>query len=266
MNEPMRWYNSIAVKCCLVAFVATHIPLLGLIAVVVLRPDWLTPLSVLLAALVFTLTATAVLIAVLWRMFQPLREAADGLLGFMTRGMVLQAAPGSSDEIGRLVQVLVRSLAHLDRSRSPLLQGSAFTLSQALPDDPAPRGKRDGRWLALLEVDQWDWLERAADIGEMARVHAETEASLDALLQPEEAALPWGRGRFLLVLAGSGADAHERLAPVCRQLPVRGDRAYTATAAVEPQDVTSKVWAAALQRLDHKLFSLRLEGRQAAAY
>lgn len=266
MNEPMRWYNSIAVKCCLVAFVTTHIPLLGLIAVVVLRPDWLTPWSVLFAALVFTLAATGVVVAVFWRMFGPLREAADGLRGFMTRGLVLQATAGSTDEIGRLVQVLVRSLAHLDRSRSPLLQRSAFTLSQALPQDLEPRPRRDGRWLALVEVDQWDSLERAADVVEMARVHAETEASLDALLQPEEAALPWGRGRFLLVLAGSGADAHERLGPVCRQLPVRGDRSYTATAAVEPQDVTSKVWAAALQRLDHKLFGLRLDGRQAAAY
>ena len=265
MNEPMRWYNSIAVKCCLVAFVATHIPLLGLIAVVVLRPDWLAPWSVLIAALVFTLAATALVVGVLWRMFSPLRQAADGLRGFMTHGALPRASAGSSDEVGRLVGILVRSLAHLERSRSPLLHGSAFTLSQALSDADEPRTRRDGRWLALLEVDQWDVLERSGDVGEMARVHAEVGNSLDALMGPDEALLPWGRGRFLMVLAGSGADAHERLGPVCSRLPLEGE-AYTATAAVEPQDVTSSVWAAALQRLEHKLFSLRLEGRQAAAY
>jgi len=35
MNKPMPWYHSVAVKSYLVAFVATHIPLLGLIAVIV---------------------------------------------------------------------------------------------------------------------------------------------------------------------------------------------------------------------------------------
>ena len=92
---------------------------MGLIAVVVLRSDWLAPWSVLIAALLFTLAATALVVGVLWRMFWPLRQAADGLRGFMTHGTLPRASAGSSDEVGRLVGILVRSLAHLDRSRSP---------------------------------------------------------------------------------------------------------------------------------------------------
>ncbi|MCB2069686.1 MAG: hypothetical protein KDF67_08655, partial [Ottowia sp.] len=100
-----------------------------MLALVTLHPAWLTPVGVLLAALVATLLATAVLITVLWRLFRPLRQAADGLLGFMTRGAPVQMGVGAQDEIGRLVGLLVQSLAHLDRGKAPLLRSGATALA-----------------------------------------------------------------------------------------------------------------------------------------
>lgn len=138
MNTKLPWYRSVAVKSCLIAFVATHIPLLGLIGLIVISPAALSPWGVFIAALIFTLLATAFVIGVLWRMFRPLREAADGLQTFMTEGKLFAPSAGSGDEVGRMVQVLVRSLAHLDRGRAPLLQAGATAIAQRRPNPVRP--------------------------------------------------------------------------------------------------------------------------------
>ncbi|WNO05030.1 hypothetical protein [Rhodoferax mekongensis] len=124
----MSWFQSVAVRSFLIAFVATHIPLLCLIALVTLKPAWLTPVGVLAATLVATLLATTLVLLVLWRMFRPLRDAADGLQALMTKGIPLRLRAGGEDEIARLVRVLTQALAHMDRSRLPLLQSGANQL------------------------------------------------------------------------------------------------------------------------------------------
>jgi hypothetical protein len=262
-KAPLRWYRSVAVKCCLVAFVATHIPLLGLIAFVVLLPELLSPLGVLFAALIFTLLATAVVLSLLWRMFRPLRAAADGLQGFMAHGRPFSSDVGSSDEIGRLVQVLVRALGHLDRGRAPLFHAGAFMMSEKT-EHAAPSGDSDKRWMALLEIDQWETLDGAGNVEEMLEIQSAVGQSLRSVLQPGEVMMPWGRGRFLAVLAASGADAFDRLQGLCSNLPRSASGArYTMTVALEPKQKRPARWPSALQRLDHKLFAMRMEGRTA---
>lgn len=262
MKKPLRWYNSIAVKSCPIAFVATHIPL---IAVIVLQPGWLSPLGVFLTALAFTLAATALVIAMLWRMFQPLRAAADGLNGFMSRGLAFSGTPASSDEIGRLLGVLVQSLAHLDRGRSPLLYSGAMALDQASaeagPGDSGPSGSR--QWFALLEIDQWQTLDREGRFEEMLHILESAQQAVEERLAAGEYTVPWGRGRLLASLAGSGADASERLSGVCGNI-LAGGAIYTATAVMEPQMNETRARAAALQRLEQKLFAARMDGLQAA--
>ena len=54
-KHPLALVAAVAVKALPSPFLATHAPLLALIALVVLRPDWLSPVSVLLAALGATL-------------------------------------------------------------------------------------------------------------------------------------------------------------------------------------------------------------------
>lgn len=259
IHKPLPWYRSVAVKSCLIAFVATHIPLLGLIALIVLFPESLSPWGVFLVALVFTLLATAFVIGVLWKMFRPLREAADGLQGFMTEGRLYAPSAGSGDEVGRMVQVLVRSLAHLERGRAPLLDAGAYAMSQQQPQGADRRG-----WMVLLEVDQWQALDREGRIDELVQVQKGMAQALEGALGPDEMLLPWGRGRVLAVLSGQGADVFERLERLCAQLPIpRTSRLYTATAAVEPREAGPRSWAAGLQRLENKLFALRLRGSQA---
>lgn len=263
MNKPMPWYHSVAVKSYLVAFVATHIPLLGLIAVIVLWPDLLSPWGVFVAALVFTLLATALVVSVLWRMFRPLRAAADGLKGFMTQGSTYKASGASSDEVGRLTGILVQALAHLDRSRGALLHSSSITVGHASAE-MVRTGVDSRNWLVLLEIDQWAALDGRGGVDAMLRLHRALDHAVGKMLQAGEMALPWGRGRFLLVLNGSNADVMERLDVVCRNIATDDGQACTATAAVDTPGLDAQSRAAALQRLEHKLFSLRLQGLQGA--
>jgi hypothetical protein len=258
-KNPLPWYRSVAVKSCLIAFVATHIPLLALIVMIVLFPQALSPWGVFGVALVFTLLATLLVITVLWRMFRPLRDAADGLQRFMTEGRMFAPAAGSGDEVGRMVQVLVRSLAHLERARTPLLNAGA----QAVLQQQAQTGQARG-WMVLLEVDQWEELDRHAEVEEMLEVQRAMARALVEAVGADEIILPWGRGRFLAVLKGSGTSVFERIERLCLGLPVaRAERLYTATAAVEPKESGTRSWAAGLQRLEQKMFALRTSGRQA---
>jgi hypothetical protein len=261
MKSALPWYRSVAVKSCLIAFVATHIPLLGLIAFVVLFPQQLSPWGVFGVALVFTLLATAFVVSVLWNMFRPLREAADGLQGFMTEGRLFAPTAGSGDEVGRMVQVLVRSLAHLERGRSGLLNAGALAVALRHGEgaDMPARG-----WMVLLEVDQWQSLDREAAVDELLAVQRGMAEALQGALGPQEVLLPWGRGRFLAILAGSGSDVIARMERLCAHLTVaQAQRVYTASAAVEPKEAGARSWASGLQRLEQKLFALRLNGRNA---
>lgn len=256
----MRWTQSIAVKSFAVAFVATHIPLLTLVAVVTLRPDWLTPWRVLLAALVATLLATALVIYVLWRMFAPLREAADGLEAFMARGQTLQLVPGPADEVGRLVRVLTGALAHWDRSRAALLHSGGQVLQRRSAQAQELGGERL-QTLVLLELDQWPALDAEGDLERMEQVQTTLLERLAGATEAGELVLPWGRGRFLLAVATRQADTLPRATALCQPFGVDGDdQSYHCSAVLETRSGTAIGWASALQRLEQKLYTLRQHG------
>lgn len=256
----MRWTQSIAVKSFAVAFVATHIPLLSLVAVVTLRPDWLTPLGVLLAALVATLLATALVVYVLWRMFAPLRDAADGLEDFMAKGEALRLAPGSGDEVGRLVRVLTRALAHWDRSRAALLHSGGQVL-QRHSARAQEMGGEHLHTLVLLEVDQWTALDAEGDLERMEQVQTTLLERLAGGTESGELVLPWGRGRFLLAVATRQADTYARATALCQPFVLEGDaQPFHCSAVLETRSGTAIGWSSALQRLEQKLYALRQQG------
>jgi hypothetical protein len=257
----MRWTQSIAVKSFAVAFVATHIPLLVLVAVVTLRPQWFTPLAVLLVALAATLLATALVIAVLWLMFAPLRRAADGLEGYMAQGAMLQLAPGADDEVGRLLRVLTRALAHWDRGRAPLLYSGGQDLQRRSALAQEMGGERL-HTLVLLELDQWAVLDAGGDLDHLEAVHAVLLERLAAATDSGELLLPWGRGRFLLAVATRHADTFERATAWCQPFAVPGDsHVYHCSGVLESRSGSALGWASALQRLEQKLYTLRQQGR-----
>lgn len=259
---PFAWHRSVAVRTFLFAFVATHVPLLLLVSLLLLHPDLMSPLHVLLLTLVTALLSTAFVMACLWRQFRPLRQAADALRDFMLKGDPLRVRPGANDEVGRLVRMLVMAFAHLERSRAPLLQAGGLALL-----DRAQRGgdgaQPTARTMALVEADAWQQVEESGDLDGMMELQTALNRALSHDLREGEILLPWGRGRYLLMMDGRGSDAVERLSEVnggmvlsCIKQPL------TFTAAVEGRSAHITSWAATLQRLERKLFSMRLEGRR----
>jgi hypothetical protein len=260
MIPSVPWYRSIAVKSFGIAFIATHLPLLGLGVMIALHPEAFTPAGALLVALAATLLAVVLVIFVLWRMFRPLRSAADGLRDFMMHGQPLRMTPGSRDEVGRLVQMLVLSLAHLDRGRAALLQAGAHALESQVDALPGG-GALDLDWMALIEIDQWQSLDENADLARMHEVQQHMSRLAGGLLLQGETLLHWGRGRFLAVLGSSGADCFERLEKLHEGFRVGSSpQLFTCSIAVEARTRDSTGWSSALQRLEHKLFAMRLEG------
>ena len=256
----MRWYRSIAVKSIAAAFVATHVPLLSLVALVVLAPNLLSPGGVLTAALGATLLAAVLVTLILYRLFRPLQRAADALRSFMTTGKPMRLTPGAEDEVGRLVGVLVMALAHLDRSRAPLLKAGGMALEKTL--DIRKTESAETRAFVLIEVDKWCELEATGDIIRMQQVQSSMVGMLLAALQADETMLPWGRGRFLLSMQGSFVDATTRLNRLCTGFRSSGGPGqYSCSAALESCGQGDVAIPAMLQRLEHKLFSLRLDGR-----
>ena len=259
--RPLHWRQSLAVKSFAVAFLATHVPLLVLVGVVVLKPGWLSPAGVLAVALGATVLAATLVIGGLWHLLRPLRQAADGLRDFMLHGHPLRLNDASGDEVGRLVQVLVLALAHLDRGRAPLLHAGALALERKAGPSQGDLGLQ---FLALVEVDQWMALDAGARLERMQEVQAAMSRLLGNELRRSELMLPWGRGRFLLVLQGPGADVVERLQPLCEGFQAgAGPERFTCSAAIESRAPSTGAWPATLQRLDHRLFAIRMEGRSA---
>ncbi len=257
----MAWFQSVAVRSFLIAFVSTHIPLLSLIALVTLKPAWLTPMGVLAATLVATLMATALVLLVLWRMFRPLREAADGLHALMSHGTPLRLGAGSQDEIGRLVRVLTQALAHLDRSRMPLLKSGAHQL-ESRAAALRQRGGERLQQLVLLEIDGWADICADADLEFLDELQTAMAEYVHGALEPAELLMPWGQGRLLLALAHAHGNTYERVTAICQQpFEMAGDdRSFHCSAVIETRSGTAVGSASALQRLEQKLFSLRQQG------
>ncbi|MET0310462.1 MAG: hypothetical protein ABW051_00280 [Burkholderiaceae bacterium] len=260
MHAPVPWYRSIAVKSFAIAFIATHLPLVVLGVMIAMHPEAFTPAGVLLAALAATLCATVLVIFVLWRLFRPLRTAADGLRDFMVHGQPLRMTPGSADEVGRLVRMLVLSLAHLDRGRAALLQAGAHALEAQVDAHPGATSL-DLDWMALIEIDQWQQLDERADLVRMQEVQQHMSRLVHGVLLRGETLLHWGRGRFLVVLGSSGADCYERMEKLKEGFRVGSSpQLFTCSIALEGRTRDSTGWTSALQRLEYKLFSMRMEG------
>lgn len=252
------WRHSMALKCFLVAFIATHVPLFAVIGVVTLRPDWLTPWGVFGVTLVATLVATALVLAVLWRLFRPLRRAADGLMGFMAHGESFRLEAGSAqDEVARLVRILVLALAHLDRGRAALLKAGTAEIARARVSRGAAQPLA-AQNVALVEVGDWDAVETAGNVRYMHDVQ-DTLLRLTMTSVPQDAiVMPWGRGRVLVILSADAALARKAIDSLpahfyCSSRPAR----HAVHVVVEPCSGGPLGWTAALQRLEHRVFALR---------
>lgn len=257
-TQPPSWKHSLALKLFGVVFLAMHVPLLCLIAVVTFRQDLLTPGGVLALATLATLVATGAVLHTMWRFLRPLRAAADGLQAYMKHGTALQLdEAGGTDEVARLLRLLVQALGHLDRARAPLLRSSAIALRSEVG---AARALQGGtiHTVILAEVDEWAAIEAARDVRLLDEVQQALARRLRERAPPEATVLPWGRGRCLLVLPAAHRDRAALLRDLASTLHVPSQAAGFQLSVVHADcGNEASGWSAALQRLDQRMFALR---------
>ncbi len=133
-----RFRRSLVAKIFATCFVATHLPLLAVIAYLVLtRPaDAMPVLAVVLCA---TLVATGAALAAMHGLVRPLGQVAEAMRLYGERGEVRAVATARADEVGILARGLEELVVRLETTLSGLR-------SQAYKDPLTQAGNR--RWLA----------------------------------------------------------------------------------------------------------------------
>lgn len=106
--------KSYTFKFLFIAFLGIHIPLIGLISFVALRPGHLDSLTVIGCTLVFTLLATGVTLLILNGLLSPLRQSSEALQNYRLRRVLPGLPTHFPDEAGRLMKNLQFTLQELN--------------------------------------------------------------------------------------------------------------------------------------------------------
>ena len=100
----------------------------------------------------------------------------------------------------------------------------------------------------------------AGDVIRMAKLQNALQRQIGDALSPAETVLPWGRGRVLVLLEGTQAEALNRLQRSCAHLALPADQeSYRTRMVIDARDSAGQQgWANAMQRLEQRLFEARL--------
>lgn len=106
--------KSYALKFLFVAFVGTHIPLLGILAAAVFSPDFLSPGQLLITALGLTLIAAGFTLVALNALLRPVMASASALTEYYRSRKLPNLPINHTDEAGILMNRLQKTLAKLE--------------------------------------------------------------------------------------------------------------------------------------------------------
>jgi signal transduction histidine kinase len=213
-------------KMLFVAFVGTHVPLIGLILYFVfsttsLAASW----PLLVATLVATLVGTTLTMLPQRRLLAPVLRTSDALIGYV-EGRRLPALPsGHADEAGRLMRNAQKTITELDRllnDRAELLQVvshdlrtplTSMLMAEELADEELRQTTGDAAPATALDVDLLS--EMLSTIGEAAQ---RQRALVDNVLTITQADL--GRQKVVaerVALRDLVGPVEERLGPLARR-------------------------------------------------
>jgi signal transduction histidine kinase len=166
--------KSYAMKFLFIAFLGIHIPLIGIVLFVgFAAPDSISPLTILLLTLSFTLAATAATLFVLNKLLNPVRLAELSLLEYLTNKKIPELPIDFKDEIGSLLHSILHTVESLEQAnkikeemmhtithdlRSPLAQ--IILLSELLQNGGIEAGEfaelvRSGAQMELDFIDNY---------------------------------------------------------------------------------------------------------------
>ncbi len=105
--------KSYALKFLFVAFVGTHIPLLGLIGYFAFQPQSTEPIRIILVALGLTLLATGVTLFILHRLLNPLLQTQRALSNYIRKKELPSLPTSYPDEAGMVMKYTQQTLTKL---------------------------------------------------------------------------------------------------------------------------------------------------------
>ena len=109
-------------KILVIAFVGTHIPLIGLVSYLFLSHDgvWYSELDVLLVVLATTLLGTVLTLFLLHGLVQPLTLTADAMGTYLRERRLLELPEIFDDQVGRLMRNVSYTLSTLEARQREL--------------------------------------------------------------------------------------------------------------------------------------------------
>lgn len=128
--------KSYAMKFLFIAFLGIHIPLIGIVLYAgFAAPVSISPLTILLLTLGFTLVAAGATLFVLNKLLNPVRFAEQSLLEYLTIKKIPELPKDFKDEIGSLlhsIQYTVESLEQLNKIKEEMMHTITHDLRSPL--------------------------------------------------------------------------------------------------------------------------------------
>ena len=232
-------------KLLLLAFVATHVPLLTLLVYVTFAwgIDSGDAWRILLVALMATLAGTTMALVGIWVLLAPVASASQALAAYRESGVVHTFAMDVQDEGGRLLADVERTILHLDQAIARLEQlASRDSLTGLLNRREAEeriraelvRGAvaRDRHALVIIDVDG---LKQTNDrwghaAGDLCIRHI--AATLEKFAPDSSIVGRWGGDEFIVLVRAESGEAEILLSRINAALagsPVRFPNGETAT-------------------------------------
>lgn len=235
--DRLAWPRSYLGKVFLIAFLATHIPLLTLICFFYFGPAVASKLSIFVLILLATLIGTILVIFALHEMLKPVLLAARALNQYLYDGEILQLPTNYRDEVGSLLSNAAYALQTIEQRRIRLEQIASEdyltglqnrqTADQRLQQNLSQAAQNQQSFcVALIDVD---YLQRMNDtygheIGD--RILIKLGQYLKRAFRNENWVARWSGQQFLLVLFSNARNAQtvlEQIRTDIAQLKVAAD-------------------------------------------
>jgi diguanylate cyclase (GGDEF)-like protein len=207
--ERVGWPRTTAARLVVVAFVATHLPLIALVVLVVRSPDTLSVRLALLAVLLATLAGFVGLVIAARQLLAPIALGSRALHTYIERGEMVALPTHYRDDAGMLLRDIDHTVTTFAQLRAALERQAGEDFLTGLPNRRSAEAYLQGVMadhdadtadltIALLDLDGFKRINDryGHEVGDEALAYF-AEYLRESL--PDDLVARWGGEEFLLV-------------------------------------------------------------------
>jgi len=209
--ERLGWPHSYLGKVFLIAFIATHLPLLSLFGYLVFGPANLSKLVIFWLVLLTTFVDAVLSLWALQQLLKPMLLTTRALNLYLNEGQIVQLPTQFQDEAGKLMSNVAYAVQTFERRQRTLEQLASEDFLTRLPnrraaDDRLQQSLRLAArdrlplCIALMDIDQFKQINDQYGHAVGDQVLARLSQELKTILRGSDWAARWGGEEFLLVL------------------------------------------------------------------